>query len=146
MNSATLIVDRILKNARNSISNYCINECKAKCCRKGSLLVQSKEELFSLIDEDDFQNLFEKQVITKSTNNDNWHVFNHESVGGCPKLDENNLCMIYENKDKPKICSDFPLFKVKNFILMADFCPVSKTNLLDDYFKELENFGFKIIK
>ena len=146
MNSATITANQVLDNARNSISNYCIKECKAKCCRKGSLLIQSKKELFSLITENDFHNLFEKQIITKSTNNENWHIFNHEKIGGCPKLDKNNLCSIYKNEDRPKICSDFPLFKVKNFILVAEFCPASKTNLFDKYLKKLEEMGFKIIK
>ncbi len=36
-------IERILDEARRSISKFCIEECKAYCCRKGHLTLTAKE-------------------------------------------------------------------------------------------------------
>ena len=35
--------EQLAIHARASISNYCFTECKAYCCRKGYLLLNSEE-------------------------------------------------------------------------------------------------------
>ena len=36
-------IEQILDEARSSISKFCIEECKAYCCRKGHLTLTAKE-------------------------------------------------------------------------------------------------------
>src|SRR3989344_5575527 len=56
--------ETIAQQARKSISSYCINECKAYCCRKGFLVFSSKES--SIIPDLQKQQLIAQQRPTPS--------------------------------------------------------------------------------
>jgi Fe-S-cluster containining protein len=125
--------------ARNSLSSYCINECKSKCCRHGSLLLQSEQELHVIIENKKNQLL--KKNILKVTEQGNY-TLNFDKGGSCKHLSGENMCQIHKNPKRPKICGDFPLFVFKGYYSLAtDFCPAAKEGLLDKYCRELEVLG-----
>ena len=133
----------IANKGRSSISKYCIFECEAKCCKKGALLLQSEEEIHAVIGNK--KNIYLKKKYLEVTRSGNY-TLNYAKAGQCSKLDKNNLCTIYKNLNRPKICGDFPLFVFKNYFSLADnFCPAAKLGLLDEYTLKLENLGFKRI-
>ncbi len=134
----------IADEGRNSISSYCMNECAAKCCKFGSLLLQSEEEITAIIDKD--RNYYIKNNIIKSTAQGNF-TFNYEQHGApCPKLTKDNLCSIHKNQNRPKICGDFPLFVFKGYTSLArEFCPAAKAGMLDSYIEKIKELGFKEI-
>lgn len=138
-------IDKILNTARDSLDSYCINTCGALCCKKGKLLLQTKEEMELIVNGqeklvNDLQ-LLEKTEMGNIT-------FNHEKAGGCFHLTKDNLCGIFRNPNKPRVCSDFPLFHVKskNTVLVANWCPGFKAGLLTKYLDRLREKEVKVIE
>jgi len=131
--------EEILKNARESISDFCINECLALCCRSGNLLFRNENEINSIFDKLPIDIKF---VFSKTQNN--MFTLNLDGIS-CPKLNFKNLCSIHKDLSRPRVCSDFPIFKVDNYIISSTFCPAINKNLLSSYYLELEDLGFKII-
>lgn len=129
----------IADTARNSISSYCINDCQAKCCKHGALLLQSEQELHTIIENKKKQLL--KKNILKVTEQGNY-TLNFDKWGHCKNLSEENLCQIHKNPKRPRICGDFPLFVFKQYYSLAtEFCPAAKAGLLDKYCKQIEELG-----
>lgn len=138
-------INEFLDEMRNSLTEYCVLKCKSKCCKKGKLLIQSQKELFSIIKLEDTKKLYEDNIIILHPKTDNWFYLDHEKMGGCPKLLENNYCSIHNNLDRPQICRDFPIFLKEKYIITADFCPAIKENLLERELNELKEMGFIIV-
>ena len=59
--------EKLANEARNAISDYCFNECKAYCCRKGYILL-TKEEA-DLLTHNKTEELIEKDEIKKEKPN-----------------------------------------------------------------------------
>ncbi len=134
----------IADEGRNSISSYCMNECAAKCCKMGSLLLQKESEVHAIVGQQKSK-LLRKKVLQK-TNQGNYTYDYKKSGKSCPKLTEDNLCSIYKSPNRPKICSDFPLFVFKGYVsLSRDFCPAAKAGMLDSYIEKIKELGFKEI-
>lgn len=131
--------NQILIDARNSLSNYCIDKCRAFCCKNGSLLLQNENEINAIFKGTKYkiEELIEK---TKSNN----YTFNLTKTN-CPNLSIDFKCNIHKNPNRPIICSDYPLMKVKNFIMTSSACPAFEDKILDKYLEELKKLGFKII-
>lgn len=136
-------IDVILNDARNSISSYCINTCKAKCCKKGQLFLFSKEEV-SAVTKNNTQKYIDSNNIKK--NDFGNFYFDLETNGGCPNLNiKTSMCNIHKNINKPKICSDFPLFKAKEYIVSAGTCPAVQNKMFENHFRKIEELGYKVI-
>ncbi len=134
----------IANEGRNSISSFCINSCAAKCCKFGSLLLQSENEISAIIDKE--RVYYTKKEIIKPTAQGNFTFTYEKNEGPCPKLTQDNLCSIHKNPNRPKICGDFPLFVFKGYVSIArEFCPASKEGLLDSYVERIKLLGFKEI-
>jgi hypothetical protein len=133
---------KILKQARNSIGEYCMNECKAKCCRKGKLVLFNENEV-NFICQNEKQNCENLGILTKTKyNNYNYDLEKKR----CPYLTDDFKCSKWKDPNRPKICKDFPLFLSNEiYIITADFCPAVKEGKLDKYLKQLKELGFKII-
>lgn len=135
-------INSILNEARNSISDYCINDCKALCCRKGKLLLQNEMEVKFICQGK--ENKFSKRKILQKTKDNNF-TYNHERVK-CPYLTNDFKCSEWKNPNRPQVCKDFPLFFSQNkFIITASICPAVQNNLFESYLKKLEDKGLKII-
>ena len=136
-------IDKILFLARNSISSYCINECKANCCKTGKLFLFSIDELTAVTIDENLKYTNSDNITKNEFGN---FYFNLETNGGCPNLDsKTSFCKIHKDKNKPRICSDFPLFKAKEYVVSAGVCPAVQNKLFEKYFKELEKLGIKVV-
>lgn len=134
-------IQKIANDARNSIANYCINDCKAYCCKNGFLLILSEKELKFVSSNKIFQNISSGFLLKSEKANVLFDLKNSR----CLKLTDENTCSKHKSKNRPKICSDYPLFIVKNNIILSSTCYAVKNNLLNSYIIELEKLGLKNI-
>lgn len=133
-----------LDKIRDSLGSYCMNECRAKCCKMGKLLLQNNKEFDLIVPKEKIEQYEQEKIIEQNPKTKNVY-FDHEKVGGCQHL-KGVMCGVYKNPDKPQICRDFPIFKVGNYIMTSSFCQAVENNILD---KELEKvsqkFNLKVI-
>lgn len=143
MESEKLVkIKEILNEARSSISDYCINECHAKCCRTGKLVLFNSNEIDFICQGKEKK--FLKRRVLQLTKDGNY-TYNHTRVK-CPHLTSDFKCNDWKNENRPKVCSDFPLFfSQEKFIITAQTCPGVENKMFDKYLKKLEELGLKII-
>ncbi|MGV8169264.1 MAG: YkgJ family cysteine cluster protein [Candidatus Nanoarchaeia archaeon] len=142
MNSQDIVAEELAVAARESISKYCYEECNARCCRTGYLLLTPKEVVV-------VQGTHEKklEMIPAHTKLDeNAQVLHLESRhNGCPNL-QNFKCIIHKNPERPKTCKDFPLFIWKDKVIMVTCeCPAVRANKLYPYLSEFKKKGYKLV-
>lgn len=137
-------IQELVSEARNSISEYCMNECNAYCCRKGYLLLTEKE--LDLIAGDKRQELEDNEFIKKQDNN-LFSLSLSNNTGHCPRL-EGSKCTIHKNPNKPSTCEKFPIFlnEEKKEIRLSPRCFAVKENKLYSYTHQFLKLGFKINK
>jgi Fe-S-cluster containining protein len=135
-------VQEIAKEARESISKYCIEECKAYCCRKGHLIL-NEEELKLLTG--DKQEELENKGFIKIQENNMFALKLGNHLGSCPKLN-GSICEIHTNPKRPATCKNFPIFidEEKKEIKLASRCFAVKENKLYPYIHQFLELGFKI--
>lgn len=131
----------LLDEARNSISSFCIAECKAKCCRSGFLAVNSRVEV-DLLTKNNTDKLINSGDIEKV--NEERYMMNL-GKRQCDQLSPNFMCNVHKDKNRPRLCSDYPLFKVKNYIIPSPACDAVVQDKFKDYFKKMEDMGYKIV-
>ena len=125
---------RLLNKARKSISNFCINECKSYCCRKGYLIV-NKKQLNKITHKN------KEPAEVKQIQEDKFSLNLNKT---CPSLKENK-CTIYKSKNRPGICHEFPIKQYDNKILLSSRCLAVKSNLFFPFTKKLKLKGYEII-
>jgi Fe-S-cluster containining protein len=134
--------EQIAAKARNSISEFCMNECEAYCCRKGYIiineyqlnLIATKEKKELLLKEEKIKELFVSGKFLVDFSN---------SLGGCPALD-GTKCTIHKNPNRPNACKEFPIFIYGNQIKISPKCPAHQNNKFYPYIKEFEKLGFEL--
>ena len=132
-------IDYILDEARYSTSKYCMEVCRAICCRRGFLPLTSNEAEIIIPNKDE---LIKKKVLRAS--NDGKFILSL-SVFGCPQLDKENKCRIWKNPNRPQCCGEFPVFERKEGILFSKRCNAVVMGLLDKYKDKLKSLGYNII-
>jgi Fe-S-cluster containining protein len=134
-------IEKIANEARNSISEYCIKECRAFCCRNGYLPVKPKS--VKLVAQDRKKELEDKGML-KKLKNGNYSLFLGNYDLPCPSLDLKNFtCIIHKNKLRPKACADFPLIIEESTIKLSPRCPAVRENKFYPYVKMLMIKGLK---
>jgi Fe-S-cluster containining protein len=129
-------IDKILDEARASISKFCIEECKAYCCRKGHLTLTSKET--ELVTQNRTKE-FEKQgTIRKSKG-----VFSLNFEKFCPSL-KDCKCIIHKNPERPLVCQQFPIFITGQTIRLSKGCAAVTKGLFYPYEKQFLKLGYKL--
>ena len=124
----------IAEEARNSLGKYCMEECKAFCCRKGFLpLKESEVDIITLGKREE---LLSKGVLKK-----NGDKYSLDMRKGCSAI-KDNKCQVYDKR--PKICRDFPLFIEGKIIMASPGCPAVREGKLYPYIKRLLMEGFKL--
>lgn len=137
-------INKIAEKARNSISKYCTNECRAFCCRNGYLIIKPKS--INIVTKGQTKELMQKNLL-KKLENENYSLFLGNYNVPCKCLDtEKFTCKIHKNKLRPKACKDFPLFIEKDTIKLSPRCPAIRENLLYPYVKQLIMKGLKYVK
>lgn len=136
------LAEKIADKARSSISNVCIHECKAYCCRKG-FLVLNEEEKDTIVQNKETE-LREKMVL-KKLDNGKYSLNLANSGGSCPSL-KDNKCSIYTDPNRPLACKQFPVFVGDSKVRLSPRCLAVKMNLFYPYEKEWIKLGYKIDK
>lgn len=130
----------IADEARASISDYCINTCGALCCRKGILILRSEREADLVVERrEEWQEL----QFLERTPRGQWAL--HVGRKPCPKL-KDNLCTVYEDRDRPKACGEFPLYLWGKTVAASPMCPAVNEGRLDPYLERLKKEGCRIIE
>ena len=132
--------ETLANNARNSISSFCIEECKSYCCRKGYLILEKEEAPIVLQHQ---EKKFEEQKVVKKISGGKSSLFLGGLEDGCPSL-KDHKCTIYTDKKRPKTCHDFPIFIKGNSVRFSPRCLAVKNNLFYQYVKQFMVMGFKI--
>lgn len=133
---AKKIININLKN----IGKFCINNCKAQCCQRGALVLLDKKEL-EIIAGNKVDFYIKNKTI--SQNNVTHYYYYNLTKSKCQHLNKDFICKIHSKK--PRVCSDYPIFIVNNYIVTANDCLAIKEDLLDNCFKELKKLGYIII-
>jgi Fe-S-cluster containining protein len=139
-------INDISKETMFALSEYCINKCKAYCCRKGYLIVN--EEQLNLIlnnNEKKKQRLINNKDIKEMLNGK--FSINFSTCNGCPALSLKTFkCNIYENENRPQTCKDFPIFIVGKKIKISSRCPAKRDNKFFKFEKQAEKLGYEIVE
>jgi Fe-S-cluster containining protein len=136
------IIDNIANEARSSIGDFCMNICKAKCCQRGFLLLMNQKETQAIVGNNTEKYLNEK-ILKRSNNNFLWYDLEKKPCKNLIK--EKSFCTIHKNQNKPRVCSDYPIFLVKNFVIFSNTCEAVQEGLLDNYKQKFEILGLKVI-
>jgi Fe-S-cluster containining protein len=137
-------IQKIADEARNSISKYCIEECRAFCCRNGYLLINPKS--IDTVTHNNTKELIEKGLL-KKLKNGYYSLFLGNFDIPCKSLDLKDFtCNIHKNKLRPKACRDFPLIIEENTIKLSPRCPAVRENRLYPYIKLLIKKGLRYVK
>ena len=114
----------LVDEARDSLGDFCMNECKAYCCKKGTLPITIKE-----------LELFEEKNVS---------IVNGEIslLLPCVKLSKDNMCGVYETR--PKICKEFPIHQSKKILLISNRCLGVMQEKLYPYIKRLKEEGYEV--
>lgn len=134
------LADEIANEARNSISNYCISICKAKCCKHGKLLLQTNDEVESICGKENITQMAEDGIIEKTQHN--FVTYNLEQKS-CRHLKESVFCSIHKSSKKPQICNDYPLFLTKQYVIASPQCPAVESGEIDEFISKIKKLGFK---
>ncbi|MCH8519137.1 MAG: YkgJ family cysteine cluster protein [Nanoarchaeota archaeon] len=136
----TLIAKEIAQKARESLSNYCINICGAKCCKVGKLLLQTNQEVETISGVEHIGKFIEDKTLERTQNG--FMTYNLEKEP-CRHLKENVFCSIHKSDKKPIICNDYPLFLTKKYVIASQQCPAVVGGELNTYIKEIKKLGYK---
>ncbi len=123
----------IISESMCLLSDYCIQTCKAQCCKKGKIIINLSKA-----------SLFKRGVITHpqiEERKDGYYELNLSPH--CPNLGIDFKCTIYNTPYKPEICSEYPLFIKGKTIFASTACPAVTNKLIN--FKILEDAGFIIV-
>lgn len=132
---------QIADEARSSIGQYCMEECKAYCCRKGYLELTRKEAALLM-------NVAEDKVTDTETLKeieDGCYLLDlgNEKIP-CPQLHLSS-CRIHTNLNRPECCKDYPLFfEEENNIHVSQRCPAVRAGKLYPFIAELIKLGFVV--
>jgi len=133
--------EMIVKKARQSISRFCVEECKSYCCRRGYLTLSDKE--VDIVTQGRKQELIDKKILKKLKYD--YSLFLGDDNIACPCL-KDFKCVIHKSTERPKACKDFPIFLEGNLIKLSQRCLAVKTGMLYPYVKQLLMMGYKLKK
>ena len=94
------------------------------------LIAGSKEKLY-----------WKNKIIIQNLETKNFY-YNLEKAK-CRHLAKNDICKVHSKK--PRVCSDYPIFIVKNYIVTANNCPAVDEGVLNECLDELREIGYKIV-
>ncbi|MFC1754317.1 YkgJ family cysteine cluster protein [Thermoproteota archaeon] len=115
------------EQAKASISRYCMEECKAYCCRKGYLLLTPEE----------------KELIAKDLKVKKLYRGDYSLALPCPML-KDNKCSIHDNPKRPKTCKDFPIFITGNKVRLSPRCLAVKEGKLYPFERKFLEAGYRL--
>ena len=134
--------ENIADEARASISDFCINECKAYCCRNGFLIIKPHE--IDAVSQGSRDELLRGKSL-KRLENGSYSLNLDAEEGGCPSL-KGNKCLIHASKLRPKTCGDFPVYVKGDAVFFSPRCLAVKQNRFFPYEKAFIALGYRILE
>ncbi len=134
-------IKQILSDARNSISDYCINNCNALCCKTEGLILLNDKEIDFICGNKKCEYL-KNGILSKTKDNNYKYDLEKKS---CKHLGKDFKCSNHHKNGYPRVCSDYPIFIVKGYIITSSLCLAVVFGKLDLYIKNLEKLGLKKI-
>ena len=109
----------LVKEAKHSISDFCLTVCKAYCCRKGFLPLDKSNVDTVLADKKkEIQDLGLLQI-----RGDGKFALQMGTTGHpCPSLQKDLKCRVYNQKEKPLACERFPFYVEEDTLKVAHGC------------------------
>lgn len=135
-------IKRLANESLTDLSDYCVNECHAYCCRKGYLIISSDE--VDLIVNDKKEKLILEGNLRELIDG-KFSLSFENSCGGCPSL-KDSKCLVHGKERRPKTCKDFPIFILGKKIKISNRCPGKKNNKFFKFIKEAEVLGYEIVE
>ena len=135
-------IEKLADVARNSISNFCMNECHAFCCREGYILIHYQE--LDLMATKKLQEKLEKDGTIRELWDGKFSLNFSNSKTGCPAL-KKGLCKIHSNPKRPNVCKNFPIFIDRNEVKISKRCLAVQKGMLEDFREEAKELGYEII-
>lgn len=128
--------------ARQSISEYCMYDCQAYCCRKGFLIL-SRDELDLLVGSKRAD--LEQKDFIKPQDDGAFSLNLGNHLGSCPQL-ANSKCRIHKDPARPSTCEKFPIFidEEKKEVRLSPRCFAVKENKLYAFTHDCMQLGFKV--
>lgn len=126
-------IDLIVNECRNEIALYCLSDCKAKCCKKGKLLLSIKEADYVIGNSAKFKKFLRPDSMVEL-----------DLTEGCPSLNAENKCIIHDSS--PLMCREFPVFKRCKTIILAEFCPAVNEPFFNKWEQDFIKKGLKIVR
>lgn len=133
-------INQLADQARQSISDYCINDCKGYCCRKGFLSLN--EDQVKLVVGNHKSKLVNNNHLIES--HDQNFLLDLGNPINCPSQ-KNNKCSIHTNPNRPSACKEFPVFIWTEGIKLSNRCPAVREGKLYPFVRQFVKAGFKII-
>ena len=138
-NMDTKNIEVEISKACSSLKDYCIKKCNSKCCRKGRLIMHNRDELM-LVTNGLAERLMNEGIIVKKDNG--LYDYNLDRRV-CPSLILGNMCSIYFNKNRPKLCREFPIFLRGKRIFISTFCEAEE--ILKGWQQVFEKMGYEVV-
>ena len=132
--------ESIAQRARKSISDFCHEECKSYCCRKGYLVMDAKEA--GLLTGDRVSE-FEADSTLKKTKDGRYSLFLGSLSKPCPRL-KDYKCTIHSNPGRPSACRKFPVFVEGNKVRLSHRCLAVKNGRFYPFIKEWMAIGCSV--
>lgn len=131
--------ERLAGKARSSISRFCIDECRAYCCRSSYLPL--KDEEIDAVTQGRRDELEDKGLLFSTGPKGYSLKLDHDSP--CPSL-KDNRCTIYRSRKRPRVCRQFPLFIKGRTVRLSPRCLAVKSGLFYPYIRRFVAGGYRI--
>jgi len=132
----------IINKARQSISGFCIKECKAYCCRTCYLIL--KESQLDTVTQGRREELVKEGVLFHM-NDGRWSMNMGLTDKPCPSLDMKEYkCTIHKSRKRASTCREFPIFVDGLTIKLSPRCLAVKNGMLYPYIKQLLMLGYTL--
>ncbi|PLW79548.1 hypothetical protein C0585_07180 [Candidatus Woesearchaeota archaeon] len=119
-------LSRLLNDARKSIGEFCMTECNAYCCRKGTIPANPKElKIIGPVETIDYKT----------------HI---SFILPCPQLIDNK-CMVHRKNNRPQVCKDFPIATHNGSVIISTGCLAVRENKLFPLIQKLKLKGIKVL-
>lgn len=135
-------IQKLIDVTLKDIGDFCINECKSFCCRKGYLVLKN-EEVDLVIGKYKEELIKRGELKEMSVGKFSLNLNNY--LGGCPQL-KKLKCEIHEHENRPSTCKNFPIFILGNEIKISPRCTAKRENKFFEFIHEAEKRGYKIVE
>ena len=136
--------EAIADEARKSIGKFCIEECRAFCCRK-CYLVLEEDEVDVVVQGRKTE--LEGKGLLKRLASGKYSLNMGTSDMPCPSLDLITFkCGIHTHPKRPMTCRNFPLFIKGKKIMLSPRCLAVRRGMFYPSIVRLKMMGYSLVK